>query len=287
MLMFLMFHPVYASEITAKSVLVLVNKARQEKGLARLTENEKLDAAAQDKLKDMTEKKYFAHTSPAGIAPWYWFGKNNYDYKYAGENLAINFVTVENQHKAWMASPTHKKNILNSEFQEIGIAVGAGEINGETSIITVQEFGSRDDFTMPANQKDNFSGDSSENLIKDGEAIGPQVLSIKKVDNYLADQGKNNTPQNESKYLEKTETMLAKSIPPIDAALLILIMLSLFLLPMVFLAEAYTLILHSSRQRKYKENLSISAEEYLRVFSSHGKARKALLGLEMIEIRIS
>ena len=89
----------------------------------------------------MIKNDYFAHTSPQGISPWYWYDKDNYDYKYAGENLAINFLKAEDQQKAWMDSPTHRKNIFNPNYQEIGVAVAAGEINNQTAIITVQEFG--------------------------------------------------------------------------------------------------------------------------------------------------
>ena len=42
---------------------------------------------------------------------------------------------------AWMNSPTHKDNILNSRFQEIGLAVGTGEVKGATTTVIVQLFG--------------------------------------------------------------------------------------------------------------------------------------------------
>ncbi len=132
-----------ASEISPKSVIQLVNKERFSQGLNVLTENSILDKAAQNKLSDMIEKNYFAHTSPAGLSPWHWIEKSGYDYQYAGENLAINFTNTEDQHKAWMASATHRKNILNSGYKEIGVAVAEGTAEGHTSIITVQFFGTQ------------------------------------------------------------------------------------------------------------------------------------------------
>lgn len=132
-----------ASEITGENVIQLVNKERFSRGLDVLMENAVLDSAAQDKVSDMIKNNYFAHTSPGGITPWYWIEKNGYDYKYAGENLAINFSSAEDQQKAWMASATHKKNILNANYREIGVAVAKGKIAGEASIITVQLFGTR------------------------------------------------------------------------------------------------------------------------------------------------
>jgi hypothetical protein len=133
--------PVLASEINAENVIRYVNEARNNNGLKELRVSEKLTAVATAKVNDMVAHNYFAHTSPAGLTPWHWFEKIGYDYKYAGENLAINFTTAEAQQVAWMNSPTHRKNILNENYHEIGVAVAAGEVNGTLGIIAVQEFG--------------------------------------------------------------------------------------------------------------------------------------------------
>ncbi len=128
-------------EITKEKVIQLVNESRRAEGLETLKENEKLSLAASQKAEDMIKKKYFAHNSPDGITPWSWIEKSGYNYRYAGENLAIDFKDAESQHTAWMKSPTHRKNILNSDFQEIGVAVKEGVIEGHLATITVQEFG--------------------------------------------------------------------------------------------------------------------------------------------------
>jgi len=73
----------------------LTNKERVEYNLPVLKESELLKSAAQLKANDMAEKGYFAHTSPEGITPWYWFSQVNYKYKLAGENLAVNFFESE------------------------------------------------------------------------------------------------------------------------------------------------------------------------------------------------
>ena len=135
------FSPVFASEINAENVIRYVNEARSKEGLSALATSEKLTAVATAKVNDMVTNHYFAHTSPAGLTPWHWFETVGYDYKYAGENLAINFITAEDEQKAWMNSPTHRKNIMNVNYQEIGVAVAAGEVNGTMGIIAVQEFG--------------------------------------------------------------------------------------------------------------------------------------------------
>lgn len=166
-----------ASEINVANVIKLVNQARDLQGITNLQENSQLDAVAQDKLNDMIKNNYFAHTSPQGINPWYWFQKEGYDYKYAGENLAINFTSSEDQQKAWMDSTTHRQNILNPNYQQIGVAVGAGEIDNQAGIITVQEFGALAGVAVMPNDGNNFS--SRGNIIKGAEGGVPQVLSMK------------------------------------------------------------------------------------------------------------
>jgi len=180
---FFSFNSALASEITENKVIELVNKARVEYGVEPLTPNEKLTKAAGDKAEDMVKNGYFSHTSPKGATPWVWFDKNNYDYKYAGENLAMDFLTSESQQKAWMESETHRKNILNPEFQEVGVAVKQGLINGKITIITVQEFGSRTDYVKPASKKINVN--NNEKASKRMEVKGVNTSNNKKADNFM------------------------------------------------------------------------------------------------------
>lgn len=134
---------VQAADMTSEETIALVNKTRISQNMAKLKVNEKLSQAAEEKIDDMIKNDYFAHTSPDGVAPWTWFEKVGYDYKFAGENLAINFSNAAEQQAAWMKSETHRKNILSSDYKEIGAAVRKGIINGKSVTITVQEFGSQ------------------------------------------------------------------------------------------------------------------------------------------------
>ncbi len=130
-----------ASGMVPSEVITLANHARTEAGLPALTENSILATAAKNKADDMIKHDYFAHTSPAGVAPWYWIKDAGYRYQAAGENLAINYTDARDQHDAWMKSETHRANIMNTRYQEIGVAVVKGKINGKESIITVEYFG--------------------------------------------------------------------------------------------------------------------------------------------------
>jgi hypothetical protein len=122
----------------------LVDQANHERvaaNLAPLAENPLLTAAAQAKANDMAAKGYFAHTSPEGITPWYWFKQMGYNYVYAGENLAVNFSDSEDVTDAWMRSPGHRDNILGANYTQIGIATAQGKYQGSPTIFVVQLFG--------------------------------------------------------------------------------------------------------------------------------------------------
>ena len=132
------------ADVSAQRILELTNDLRKQYGLPPLNENPLLKQAAQEKALDMIKNKYFAHFSPSGISPWYFIEKNGYDYHYAGENLAMNFIDSEEVVKAWVNSPTHRQNLLNQNYKEIGIAVLSGDITGDnlSKIVVVQMFGS-------------------------------------------------------------------------------------------------------------------------------------------------
>jgi hypothetical protein len=124
------------------SILIdLTNKNRIEAGLAALKHNSLLDNSSRLKARDMVQNNYFAHDSPTGVTPWHWFEKAGYSFVYAGENLAVNYFDSESVDKAWLNSPTHKANIVNPKFKEIGISAQDGVYKGENTIYVVQMFG--------------------------------------------------------------------------------------------------------------------------------------------------
>lgn len=127
--------------IQAAFLVDLTNETRVEEGLHTLRTNPLLIQAAQAKANDMAVKSYFSHNSPNGDKPWNFISATGYEFTYAGENLAINFIDSEKVHEAWLNSTTHKKNILHDKFTEIGIASSRGEYNGRPAVFVVQMFG--------------------------------------------------------------------------------------------------------------------------------------------------
>jgi len=139
------------ADISAQRVLALTNEVRQQYNLPIVQEDSLLDKAAQDKARDMLANKYFDHFSPTGISPWHWIDKAGYNYYYAGENLAMNFLDSEEVIKGWLNSPSHKENLLNRNYKDIGIAVLSGDFNNEgiNRILVVQMFGSKAKLLIP------------------------------------------------------------------------------------------------------------------------------------------
>lgn len=131
----------YSSAITVSNVLTLTNAARSSAGLGTLSLNDLLGQAAQAKAGDMLAKQYFAHKSPDGRMPWDFIRSTGYDYNRAGENLAVHFSEAEDVQSGWMASPSHRANILNPVFEQIGIGVSNGDFEGIGTIFVVQMFG--------------------------------------------------------------------------------------------------------------------------------------------------
>lgn len=129
------------STITIARIVQLTNAERKKAGLNELGINASLAKAAQMKGEDMLKNDYFAHISPTGVTPWFWINKVGYSYQVAGENLAIDFNEAEDVVAAWMASPTHKENMLLPSYTETGVAVVTGEFQGGTSTIVVHMFG--------------------------------------------------------------------------------------------------------------------------------------------------
>ena len=130
----------YAKDSTYDRSLELVNDLRVENNLDGLDWNENLANAAQDKVDDIIAKRYFQHTSPDGVKAWDFILKNDYSYIYAGENLAIDYSSVDDAFAAWVDSPSHYKNLVSDKYQEYGFAQGEGDVEGHTAKIYVQIF---------------------------------------------------------------------------------------------------------------------------------------------------
>jgi hypothetical protein len=132
----------FSSTISVDGVIAGTNAQRTKLGLQSVTYNPVLSLAAEAKAKDMFEHQYWAHYSPAGKTPWDFMKNSGYRYVVAGENLARDFLDTDDMVSAWMNSPTHRDNLVNPRYQDIGVAVVNGTLNGTETTLVVQMFGS-------------------------------------------------------------------------------------------------------------------------------------------------
>lgn len=132
---------VFSSAISPENIISLTNATRRALGITELKANARLAQAATAKAADMLTEQYFAHTSPSGETPWSWIHGAGYEYRYAGENLAVHYSSSEDTVNGWMASPSHRANIAATKYSEIGVGMAQGTFEGVTSTFVVQMFG--------------------------------------------------------------------------------------------------------------------------------------------------
>jgi len=117
-----------------EAVLHYTNKARKAKGCKPLEMSRRLTRSAQGHAGDMAARDYFGHTSLSGRRWDQRIRAAGYDDP-GGENIAYGFKKARYVVKAWMNSPSHKRNILTCSFKKLG--VGYAKDGG----IWVQDFG--------------------------------------------------------------------------------------------------------------------------------------------------
>ncbi|RJQ13473.1 CAP domain-containing protein [Candidatus Parcubacteria bacterium] len=131
----------FLSAILPDALVRQTNETRETANLSSLKTNPLLEQAAKLKAEDMASRGYFSHNTPDGLTPWHWLEVVGYRFGAAGENLAVNFIDSADVTKAWIDSPSHRANILNNGFTEIGIATAKGNYNGRETIFVVQFLG--------------------------------------------------------------------------------------------------------------------------------------------------
>jgi uncharacterized protein YkwD len=122
-------------------IITLTNEVRRDRGNPPLVIHPKLVQSAGLKAEDMATGEYFAHVSPENHGLAYFLGKAGYVYRSAGENLGMGFVDAEQLVKAWVNSPTHYANIIDTEFVELGVNLAHGVYDSISTVYAVQHFG--------------------------------------------------------------------------------------------------------------------------------------------------
>lgn len=137
---FLLPSTAYFSNISPEKIIQLTNERRELSGINSLTANQLLTSAAYKKAEAILKEQKFSHNfENKKFSDW--VKEAGYKYSYVGENLAIDFVTSEGVLNAWWDSPSHKNNLLNPLYSEVGLAVVEGNFNNQNSILVVEIFG--------------------------------------------------------------------------------------------------------------------------------------------------
>ncbi|HHW14900.1 MAG TPA: hypothetical protein GXX28_08220 [Firmicutes bacterium] len=132
-------NPPPATGLTAQEqqLLDLLNQARTENGVQPLAVHDGLTRVARLKAQDMVDNNYFSHHSPTLGWPPEMVRNAGISYRYGvGENI-VEARSVTRAHYQLLASPTHKANMLDPGFTDVGIGVVADKYGG---VMAVQEF---------------------------------------------------------------------------------------------------------------------------------------------------
>jgi uncharacterized protein YkwD len=107
-----------SNSIAPQDIISLTNRER----VIPLRESDCLSSKASERAKELVVNDYFGHVSPlTGKNPAWEMIESCVDYSYAGENLIKDFKKAKNAHFALMNSKTHRDNIVNVEFHQMGV----------------------------------------------------------------------------------------------------------------------------------------------------------------------
>ena len=129
--------------LTAEQIKLvgLTNELRIKNNLPILKEQVVLDKSSTLKAEDMAVKKYFSHNGPDNHNLAYFLNQAGYKYNVAGENLAMGFTSAEEVLQAWIKSPTHLANLMDKDYEEIGVGLETGDYGGESVVYVAEHFG--------------------------------------------------------------------------------------------------------------------------------------------------
>lgn len=111
-----------------QQVLELTNAQRRQHGCGALSLDSSLVEAAGRHASDMVRRKYFDHTSPDGKSPFDRMKDAGYRGSSMGENIAVGYGSPQAVVDGWMKSEGHRKNILNCDYNRLGVGYDSGQV---------------------------------------------------------------------------------------------------------------------------------------------------------------
>lgn len=115
--------PVGPAARYAERIVALVNTARAKAGCSPVRVDSRLRGAAQGHADDMADRDYYAHNNPEGRDAGDRMEAEGYNWRTWAENIHRGPRDPGRAVRDWLASPGHRKNIVNCEFKDIGVGV--------------------------------------------------------------------------------------------------------------------------------------------------------------------
>ena len=132
------------------ATLCLINQERRGHGLSSVRGQKRLRIAATSHSRNMVRRGFLDHSSPTGRttaarvrAAGYLRGASHFQ---LGENLGMGEGVLSTPRvlvTAWMASPSHRFNILHASFRDVGIGIVLGTPFGSSGATYTTDFGVR------------------------------------------------------------------------------------------------------------------------------------------------
>ena len=117
-------------ERQAAETIEITNAFRRRNGLPEFKEDPVCSAAAFDHAQDMARRSYFDHFGPGGSSPTTRYKHRNITQQRVirvTENIARgNGTTPESALRMWLDSSGHRKHLVGTEMNHIGVGVANG-----------------------------------------------------------------------------------------------------------------------------------------------------------------
>ncbi len=181
--------------LTIAGIIEETNRHRNLHGESSLREDSTLNQIAMMKLDNMFKDQYFDHVSPDGVAVSDFADQVSYDFLLLGDNLARgNYHDDRDLVTDWMNSPGHRRNILESRYEKIGVAAKRGVYRDREQWFAVQVF------AMPVSA----CPEPDANLLRDINRLEGEIemLSLRRDDIDIAIK---NSPVGSSEYTRNIE----------------------------------------------------------------------------------
>ncbi len=139
----LMISPVttHAAAPTGTGLLNRLNHARVQAKRPLLRDSYTLRRAAASRAADMIRFGYFSHVSATGLTYRSWLANGPARFNKTGENIARGYATSLAMVTGWLASGSHRQNLLDPEFTHAGTAIRPTFLNGRPTYLYVTVFG--------------------------------------------------------------------------------------------------------------------------------------------------